>query len=88
MQGHKLRSQGDQELWAGPLKDGSMAVILLNRGAQASSISVSASELGWKVGRCFVVNDIWQHKKVGKFCGSFSATVESHAVMFGRFVPV
>ena len=88
VQGHKLRSKNDLELWAGPLRDGSKAVILLNRSSQKASISVEASELGWKHGVCFVVYDIWQRQDIGEFCGSFSANVESHGVMFGRFRPV
>lgn len=33
-QGRKVKVDGDKEVWAGPLADGSMAVILFNRGGK------------------------------------------------------
>ena len=85
VQGHKVRSDGDLEIWAGPLKDGSMAAILLNRGSSKAEISIASADLGWDEAVEFVVYDIWQHKNVGKFSGKYTTEVEAHGVMFGKF---
>lgn len=85
IQGHKIRSNGILEVWAGPLKDHSMAVILLNKGTSIATISVSSDELGFEDDNLFSVYDIWQHKNLGNFSGKFSAEVKAHGVMFGKF---
>lgn len=85
VQGHKVRSNGDLEIWAGPLKDGSMAAILLNRGLKKSQITMTTADLGWDETSSFSVYDIWQHKNLGEFSGKYSTEVEAHGVMFGKF---
>jgi alpha-galactosidase len=85
VQGHKVRTDKDLEIWAGPLKDGSMAAILLNRGTVKDEVTITSADLGWEDSDEFMVYDIWQHRNVGVFSGKFSATVEAHGVMFGRF---
>lgn len=87
IQGHKVRAEDDLEVWAGPLKDGSVAAVLLNRGLTSAVIKVAAQDLGWEEESSFVVYDIWKHKNVGTFKGTYSTNVESHGVMFGRFRP-
>lgn len=85
IQGHKVRTDGDLEIWAGPLIDGTMAAILLNRGSTKEQISITSEDLGWDGTAGFSVYDIWQHKTVGQFEGKYTAEVEAHGVMFGRF---
>jgi alpha-galactosidase len=41
IEGHRVRKDGDLEVWARPLKDGSRAVILFNRGSNDEEISVA-----------------------------------------------
>ena len=84
-QGHKLRSDGDLEVWAGPLIHGSMAAILLNRGSTTALMSITSEDLGWEVRAEFIVYDIWQHKIVGEYTGKYSTAVAAHGVMFGTF---
>ncbi len=47
-QGHKTKVMGSSEVWAGPLSDGSKAVILLNRGGSAVLITAQWSDIGLK----------------------------------------
>ena len=47
VQGNKTKAMGPIEIWAGPLSDGSKAVILLNRGSTTTSITAQWSDIGW-----------------------------------------
>ena len=48
VQGHKRKTSGSRstEVWAGPLADGSKAVILLNRGTEMAIITAEWSDIG------------------------------------------
>jgi len=56
-----------------------MAVGLFNRGLRDAKMTVKWSELGL-TGRQ-MVRDLWLHKDVGEFTGSFSARVPSHGAL-------
>ncbi len=86
-QGRRVRDDGDSEVWARPLADGSRAVILLNRGAQAAKIAVQWSEIGYTNTLTGKVRDLWAHKSLGKFRGQFEAAVPSHGVVMVRVTP-
>lgn len=75
-------SDGWTEVWARPLEDGSMAVGLFNRGAEAASVSVNFSDLGITGSRS--VRDIWLQKDLPRATNSFTATVPRHGVVFVR----
>ena len=83
-QGRKVRDDGDLEVWARPLADGSRAVILLNRGASAAPMSVAWHEIGYPDGLSAGVRDLWAHRDVGRKKGGYSATVPSHGVVMVR----
>ena len=80
-QGERVAKNGDVEVWAKQLKDGSRAVILLNRGASEQSISANWGDLGYPRALTAAVRDLWQHKDLGKMTGIFSAPVPSHGVV-------
>ena len=46
VQGHKRNSNNGLEVWAGPLFDGSVAAVLLNRGTTAAKITANWSDIG------------------------------------------
>ena len=46
VQGNKRKISGSTEVWAGPLADGSKAVILLNRGTEMATITAEWSDIG------------------------------------------
>jgi len=81
MQGRKVRDDGDLEVWARQLNDGSRAVILLNRSLAEASITVNWTDLGYPAHVSAVVRDLWRHADLGKFSGSFSAPVPSHGAV-------
>ena len=80
-QGRRVAQHGDTEVWAKQLQDGSRAVILLNRGGSEQEITVQWEELGYTRNIPANVRDLWQHKDLGKFSGTFSAPVASHGVV-------
>ena len=87
IQGHKVWADGDFEVWARPLADGSRAVALLNRGAATGHISVTWTGLGYPEHITASVRDLWAHQDLGSAHGSVSADVPSHGVVMLKIVP-
>jgi alpha-galactosidase len=81
MQGHKLRDDGELEVWVKPMSAGDAAVVLLNRDTVTSRLGVRMSELGLSAGS-HAVRDLWTHRdsRVGD---TLSALLPGHsAAMF------
>jgi alpha-galactosidase len=81
MQGRRVRKDANADVWAKQMKDGSRAVILLNRSAATKEIPVSWEELGYPNRLGASVRDLWSAKDLGQFRGKFSASVEPHSVV-------
>jgi hypothetical protein len=77
-----LTVQQDTEVWAGPLFNGSQAVVLLNRNSTNSEmITIKWTDLGWSATQPALVRDLWAQQDVGTFTGSYtSPNIERHAV--------
>jgi alpha-galactosidase len=86
-EGERIVKNGDLEVWAKQLKDGSRAVVLLNRGGAEQQISVNWENLGYPSNFSASVRDLWQHKDLGKFTGKFAAAVASHGVVMFTVKP-
>ncbi len=86
-QGHRVRKDGDLEVWARPLRGGGRAVILFNRGAADQELTVHWEDLAYPEHLSAAVRDLWQQKDLGKFTGKFAATVASHAVVMVTVTP-
>jgi alpha-galactosidase len=80
-QGRRVWREGDLEIWARPLVDGSRAVVLFNRGASEQNMTVTWEQLEYPSHLTATVRDLWQHKDLIKTCGKFRATVQSHGVV-------
>ncbi len=87
MEGRRVRKDGDSEVWAKELKGGTRAVVLFNRGASDAEISVAWEDLGYPDHFSASVRDLWAGKDLGKFTGSFKATVLSHGVVMVTVKP-
>ncbi len=87
MQGRRVARNGDLDVWAKQLADGSRAVALLNRGASSAKITVRWRDLGYPDSVSASVRDLWEKKDLGKMTGSFSAEVPSHGVVMVRVMP-
>ena len=86
-EGRRIKKVGDGEVWAKQLKDGSRAVVLLNRGSADTEIRVSWEDLGYANRSSAALRDLWQHKQLGRFTGGFASTVAPHAVVMVTVQP-
>jgi hypothetical protein len=84
-----LTTKGDLEIWAGPLTNGSQAVVLLNRVDSGSEpITVQWSDIGFPADRSALVRDLWARKDLGTFTGSYtSPNIDHHSVMMLKITP-
>jgi alpha-galactosidase len=87
MQGRRIKKEGDTEVWAKQLKDGSRAAILFNRGVADAQISVSWEELGYPAHLSAAVRDLWTKKDLGKVTGAYGTKVSSHGVVMIKVKP-
>ncbi len=80
-QGRRVAKNGDLEVWARPLADGSRAVVLLNRSSAEAPITVRWEDLNYPAKFSAAVRDLWLHKDLGQSTGTFTAPVASHGVV-------
>jgi len=80
-EGKRVRKNGDLEVWAKQMRDGSRAVILFNRATAEHEIRVNWEDLGYPNHLEAAVRDLWQKKDLGRFTGKFSAWVPPHGVV-------
>jgi alpha-galactosidase len=81
-QASRISRNGDLEVWAKDMEDGSKAIGLFNRGELGSTVEVSWSALG--LNGKHRVRDLWRQKDLGTFPDSFSVEVPRHAVVLVR----
>jgi len=76
VQGRRAAQEGPLEVWAKPLSDGGVAVGLFNRGEAVNPVTVTLKDIGLSGSR--KVRDLWNHKDLGSFSGSFTQQVPKH----------
>jgi alpha-galactosidase len=84
-QAARLSQEGEREVWARPLEDGSHAVGLFNRGYLPAKVSVSWSAAGVQGPQ--VVRDLWRQTDLGVHQDGFAADVPAHGVVLVRLRP-
>jgi alpha-galactosidase len=87
IQGHRVRKDGDLEVWSKQLGDGGRAVVLLNRGATPARITADWRELGYPAALPAKVRDLWEHKDLAAHTGSYAAEVPGNAAVMVRITP-
>ncbi len=75
----RVDKQGEIEIFAKPLEDGSIAVGLFNRGLVTAKAVANWEKLGLNGKQ--VVRDLWRQKNIGIFEGKFEAEVNPHGVV-------
>jgi alpha-galactosidase len=86
VQGHKVAVNGKLEVWAGPLHNGDIGVILFNRDTTDAKITVDfVKDLGLNQGTTVQIRDLVAHKSLGKFTDSYTGAVGTHASQTLRF---
>ncbi|RSM48677.1 alpha-galactosidase [Amycolatopsis balhimycina DSM 5908] len=76
--GRRVRDDGDVEIFAKPLSDGSVAVGLLNRGGATATVSTTAAQAGLS-GSSFTLTDLWTGG-TATTSGAISASVPAHGI--------
>ncbi|KAL1360155.1 hypothetical protein HN51_005513 [Arachis hypogaea] len=80
VQAKKVRMEGDQEIWAGPLSGYRVAVVLLNRGPLRNAITANWDDIGIPQNSVVQARDLWEHQTLKKlFVNKLSATVDPHS---------
>lgn len=76
------------QAWAKTLADGSVGVVVFNRGAAPTSVEVTWPMLGLPAAAVGAVRDLWAHADRGNHTGSYTCTaVASHDVCALRITP-
>jgi alpha-galactosidase len=86
-QGRRIRKDGDLEVWAKPMQDGSRSVVLLNRDVSEKEIAVSWEDIGYPSHLSASVRDLWHAKDLGQHQEKFSASVAPHSVVMVKIAP-
>jgi alpha-galactosidase len=81
-QAARIVKNGNIEIWAKDMEDGSKAIGLFNRGEEATQVQVKWSDLGWH-GK-HKVRDLWRQKDLGKMSDGYGTEVPRHGVMLIR----
>jgi hypothetical protein len=83
-----VQASGEIQIWAGPLQNNSYAAVLLNKDTMSHDIKLLWSDIGLDENDSYTVRDLWQHKDMGTFKGSYVATgVEGHGVAMLTLMP-
>jgi alpha-galactosidase len=82
-QGRRIRDDGEQEIWAKTMSDGSVVVALLNRNTSETAVSTTLSEIGLSGSASAGLKDLWS-KAVSSTTGTISATVPATGVVVYR----
>ncbi|KAH6771039.1 alpha-galactosidase 1 [Perilla frutescens var. hirtella] len=89
VQAKKVRMEGDWEVWAGPLSNYRIVVLLLNRGSLRTAITAHWDDIGISPATSVVARDLWEHKTLEtSFTGNLTATIESHGCKMFLLEPV
>ena len=78
-QAGRIAKNGDLEIWAKDLEDGSKAIGLFNRGEDQASMTLKWSDLGL-TGK-HAVRDLWRQQDLGGFSDQFQTDVPRHGVV-------
>ncbi|XP_019458339.1 PREDICTED: alpha-galactosidase-like isoform X2 [Lupinus angustifolius] len=79
VQGKKVKSMDGLEVWAGPLSDNKVAVVIWNRNSYTATVTASFSDIGLESGTSVDARDLWDHSTQSSVSGEISAQLDSHA---------
>jgi alpha-galactosidase len=84
-QAGRVSKDGNLEVWAKKMEDGSLAVGLFNRGVVANRVTTKWSDLG--ISGKQRVRDLWRQTDIGEFNSRFEASVPRHGAVLVRLWP-
>jgi alpha-galactosidase len=81
-QGHRVRRDGDLEVWVREIAGGNRAVLLLNRGNAPADIQFKWDELGYPSKLKATLHDMWKGSDVANTEGTYTVhQIPSHGVV-------
>lgn len=83
--GRRVAKDGDLEVWAKDMEDGTKAVGLFNRGESEAVVTARWSDLGLAHNQ--IVRDLWRQQDTGVAKGELKASVPRHGVLLVRLRP-
>lgn len=87
VQGKKVKNNGDLEVWAGPLSNNKIAVVLWNRGSSRATVTAYWSDIGLDPTTTVNARDLWAHSNQPSVKGQISADLDSHACKMHVLTP-
>lgn len=76
----KVAGPFSEQVFAKPLADGSVAVLLLNRGTETMPVTANWTDIGLDSDDQAMVRDLWDHADKGMHAGSYTTEVPGHGV--------
>jgi hypothetical protein len=83
VEGRRIYDRGGNEIWVRPLADGSVAVVLLDSGPEAASMSVTIHDLGLRAAPLYALRNLWTHT-TAVTAGLIRMTVPAHGAVMLR----
>jgi len=90
VQGDLVYQLGPIQIWAGPLADGSRAVVIFNRHTPtqySSNVIVYFNTIGLLPTTTAVVRDLYARQDIGMYQGSISVTIAPHTALIYKITP-
>jgi len=87
-QGHRVSRNNNLEVYAAPMLNGDIAVVLFNRGTTTTNITANWSDLGVNAGVAMTVRDLWSHSTIGVYRDSMSLSTPTHGSRTLRLIPL
>ncbi|KAL9229982.1 hypothetical protein vseg_005386 [Gypsophila vaccaria] len=79
IQAKKVRMEGDWEVWAGPLTNYRVAVVLVNKAFEDHTVTAHWDDIGIPAHTIVEARDLWEHKTLKqKFVGKLAARLKPH----------
>lgn len=86
IQGHKVRDDGDVEVWVKPMSDCSTVVVLFNRAEEPRTVTATVEEAKLPRSASYHVRDLWTGEE-STTTGELRGEVEPHGVVVYRVTP-
>lgn len=88
IQGTRVKSDSQGEVWVKPLSKQAFAVVLYNRGERPADISVDWTDAGLPEWTKASVQDLWEHRDAGEYVQRFSVSVRPHECKVFKLSPI
>jgi alpha-galactosidase len=81
IQGSRIRNDDGLQVWQKPLRDGSVAVSLLNTTESDALMHVTLEEIGFRKGRKSKVRDAWKREDLPDITDRYQVEVEARGIV-------